>query len=348
MSRTETKLAGEAVRVQPVSTYTRRPPPFAMRCLFLVVLYGIIGPLFRVIDWFGRTQNVFRFMARGRIKRQKEANPFRNYVATKHDVFVATFAKSGTNWMMQIAHQLAFHGKGEFEHIHNVVPWPDTVLIPPLRNYAIPIQDSSVWKASPEQKRVIKTHFDWELLPYSEDARYIIVIRDPKDVFVSSWFFFVKNGILNPIIRSVDTLLKIFLSDTFPVGGSWAVNTAGYWAQRHRSNVMIVSFKSMKRDLKGTVIKVADFLDIHVSDAVISRVCEQSSFEYMKNIDEKFRMWKTVPWKPAGPMIRKGRQGGSSELLTPDQQREIDAYFMSELKRLASDFPYDQFCDIAG
>jgi hypothetical protein len=347
MSRTGTapQVSGEVASGQPVSTYKRRPPPFAMRCLFAFVLYGIIGPLFRVIDWFGRMPIVFRFMTHRRVKRQKEADSFRNYVATNHDVFVATFAKSGTNWMMQIAHQLAFHGNGEFEHIHNVVP---RYGLPPRRNYAIPIDDSSVWKASPEQKRVIKTHFDWEFLPYSEDAHYIIVIRDPKDVFVSSYFFFVKNGILNPIIRSVDTFLKIFLSDTFPIGGSWAVNTAGYWAERHRRNVMIVSFKSMKRDLRGTVVNVANFLDIHVSDAVISRVCELSSFEYMKNIDEKFRMWKTVPWKPAGPMIRKGTQGGSSELLTPDQQREIDAYFMSELKRLGSDFPYDQFCDIAG
>jgi aryl sulfotransferase len=204
-----------------------------------------------------------------------------------------------------------------------------------------------VWKASPEQKRVIKTHYDWDFLPYSEEARYLIVIRDPKDVFVSSYFFFVKNGVLNPIIRSVDQFLKTFLSDSFPVGGSWAVNTAGYWAQRHKRNVMIVSFKSMKRDLRSTVVKVADFLDIHVSDDVIGRVCEKSSFEYMRNLDEKFRMWKMVPWKNAGPMIRKGSQGGSSELLTPEQQRKMDAYFMAELKRLGSDFPYDQFCDIA-
>ncbi len=37
-----------------------------------------------------------------------------------------TYAKSGTNWMMQIAHQLIYHGKGEYNHLHDVVPWPDT------------------------------------------------------------------------------------------------------------------------------------------------------------------------------------------------------------------------------
>src|SRR5262249_36590810 len=159
-----------------------------------------------------------------------------------------------------IAHQLAFHGQGEFDHIHSVVPWPDTMLMGPMRGYAIPVEDPCVWKASPEQKRVIKTHYDWEFVPYSPDARYIIVVRDPKDVFVSSYFLFVKSGFLNSIIRSPDALLRIFLSDSFPIGGSWAVSTAGYWAERHRPNVLILSFKSMKHDLRGTVLKVADFL----------------------------------------------------------------------------------------
>ena len=330
-----------------VSTYNRQPPPLAMRWMLSVVLYGILGPIARTADKLGRIESLFRLVNTRRLRTQKTNNPFRGYAPTKHDVFVATFAKSGTNWMMQIAHQLAFHGKGEYDHIHCVVPWPDTLMMGPMRGYAIPLEDDSVWKAAPEQKRVVKTHFDWEFIPYSEDARYIIVIRDPKDIFVSSYHFFVKGGFLDPVIRSSDTLLKIFLSDNFPVGGSWAANTAGYWAERHRPNVMIVSFKLMKKDLKGTVLRVADFLDIHVSDEVINSVCEQSSFEYMQRIDEKFRLWKMSPWKDPGAMIRKGRQGGSSELLSPGQQRQIDAYCMGELKRLGSNFPYEQFCDIA-
>jgi sulfotransferase family protein len=342
--RTESALEASP---KPISKFVRKPPPVIVRAIFSLFLLCIVGPIARLLDALGRQEWLFQRLRKNMIRSQNSANPFRKYVPTKHDVFVATFAKSGTNWMMQIAHQLAFHGEGEFDHIHSVVPWPDTDLMPPLHGYAIPVEDPSVWKASPEQKRVIKTHFDWESLPYSEEARYIIVIRDPKDVFVSSYFFFVKNGPLEPIIRSVDGLLRIFLSEDFPVGGSWAVNTAGYWAQRHRRNVMIVSFKSMKQDLRGTVRKVADFIEVRVSDDVINRVCERSSFDYMKRLDDKFRTWKMVPWRSPSPMIRAGKQGGSSELLRPEQQRQIDAYFMAELKRLGSDFPYAEFCDIA-
>jgi hypothetical protein len=55
-----------------------------------------------------------------------------------------------------------------------------------------------------------------------------------------------------------------------------------------------------------------------------------------------------VPWRAPSAMIRKGRQGGSGELLTPERQREVDVCCMAELKRLGSDLPYEEFCDLAG
>ena len=328
-------------------TYKRETPPLALR-VAMGVGAGMVKPVVWGLEKTGLTRHCIELFTKGAPERLKAKNPFRGYTPTAHDVFIATYVKSGTNWMMQIAHQLAHHGNADFDHIHCVVPWPDVgAMSPMMSKYAIPLDDPSVWQASPERKRVIKTHFNWELLPYSKDARYIMVIRDPKDVFVSSYFFFVKNSSIGDMGLSVETWFKLFLSDKFPLWGSWAANAAGYWAQRHRPNVLVAPFKTMKRDLNGTVRKVAGLLDMHVTDDVIERVTEKSSFDYMKQIDEKFKMWNMVPWIEPGPMIRKGKQGGSSELLSLEQQRQVDEYFIAELKRLGSDFPYDEFCDAA-
>src|SRR5579864_9213594 len=192
-------------------TYRRQPPSLLFLSFLAAGLFGVGRPMMRLLEMTGRAERAFeRASARRNLELAKK-NPFRGYVPTRHDVFVATYAKSGTNWMMQMAHQLLFHGQGEFEHIHCVVPWPDTTIMGPMSKYAIPVDDPSVWQTSPEQKRVIKTHFDWELLPYSEEARYIMVIRDPKDIFVSSYFF-LKDGILGPAMPSVDTWYKFFFS----------------------------------------------------------------------------------------------------------------------------------------
>jgi hypothetical protein len=47
-------------------------------------------------------------------------------------------------------------------------------------------------------------------------------------------------------------------------------------------------------------------------------------------------------------MMREGRSGNSKELLTPAQQRRIDAWCAQELERLGSDFPYERIFALPG
>jgi len=327
--------------------YQRTPPSFLLRCLLALVVYGVITPLMWGLERFKLVNGFIGRMVDGQRKALLKNNPFKGYTPTSRDVFVVTFAKSGTNWMLQIAHQLAFRGHGEFEHIHSVVPWPDSKLMGPMRNYAIPLEDPRVWQASPEGKRVIKTHFRWSDIPYSPDAAYLIVIRDPKDVFVSSYHFFLKSGASPLASMSLPSFLDLFLSDRFMIGGSWALRTAEYWAQRDQPNVLICSFKEMRRDLEATVRRVAAVMHVDASPEIVARVTAQSTFDAMKRVDYKFNMWPLMPWGGNVTMIRKGSEGGASELLTAAQERRIDEYFMAELRRVGSDFPYEQFCRIS-
>ncbi len=328
----------------PASDFKRKPPPLAARVAAGVFVEWFFTPVMWVMQKLGRVEKMMASVSDKREQEVIKKNPLRGYTPGKEDVFVMTYPRSGTNWMMQIVYQLIHHGEGEFDHIHSVVPWPDAILTSPMMaNYAIPLDLANDWQTAPERKRIIKTHRNWELLPYSEEAKYISVIRDPKDVFVSAYFF-IRDGGMPSTTPPVDTMYRVFKADKFLLGGSWPANTAGYWAQRHRPNVLIVSFASMKRDLEGTVRQVAAFLDIHVSDEIIRKVCEKSSFEYMKTIDRKFGTFRTIPWRAPGAMIRKGRQGGSGELLTPAQQDALDAHCIAELKRLGSGFPYDEYC----
>ncbi len=55
----------------------------------------------------------------------------------EHDVLICSYFKSGTNWTMQIAVQVAYRGRAEFEHIHELVPWPE---IPDRAGFAVPLQ----------------------------------------------------------------------------------------------------------------------------------------------------------------------------------------------------------------
>jgi hypothetical protein len=265
---------------------------------------------------------------------------FAAYTPSAQDVFVATYAKSGTNWMMQLAHQIAFHGAGDYAHIHDVVAWPEMQLIK-----SVALASTAVQNASPSRKRVIKTHLAANYVPYSEAAHYVTVIRDPKEVFVSSYHF--CRGTYGPFMPDIDAWFDLFLSDKFPMsaGGTWAEHTASYWALRNKPNVLVLFFGDMKKDLPSTAQRVADFLGITLTADELKAVVEKSSFSYMSSIDDKFLPMprENTPWVNNLKMMREGRSGNAKELLTIEQQHRIDEHFNAALQKLGSDFPYEKY-----
>jgi hypothetical protein len=265
---------------------------------------------------------------------------FVSYTPSAQDIFVCTYAKSGTNWMMQLAHQIAFHGAGEYEHIHDVVAWPEMKILK-----SVPLESTLIQKASPEHKRVIKTHLAAKYVPYSEAAQYLTVVRDPKEVFVSSYHFCL--GTYGPLMPDFDAWFDLFLSEKFPMssGGSWAEHTASFWALRDKPNVLVLFFGDMKQDLPLTAQRVADFLGIRLSADELKSVIEKSSFSYMSSIDHKFLPMpiENTPWARGPRMLREGRSGNAKELLTLEQQNRIDQHFKAALQTLGSDFPYEKY-----
>lgn len=263
---------------------------------------------------------------------------FAGYTPTSHDVIVCSYFKSGTNWAMYTAYQVAEHGEGEFEDVLDVIPWVDC----PNQETTIARDDPRPLQRSKSGMRVIKTHARAQFVPYNEQAKYICVVRDPKDVIVSGYHFFASM-LLGPLMPSVETWVRHCTSDE-SVFHPWHEFTAGYWRWRDRPNVLFLTYEEMHGDPLGTIGRIADLMEVTLAEAEIARVLELTSFEQMKAIDHKFYPGEVTPFaRPGGSMIRKGKVGSSGELLTTDQQQRIDAWSKAGLARLGSDFPYDEY-----
>ncbi len=323
-----------------ITPIKRHKPGPVGRAMILGITYLLLVPINWLMGIFDKRKHLLSSMIHSRKSAEKA---FKDYCPDLGDVFVCTYPKSGTNWMMQMAHQIIFHGEGEYENILDVISWPD---MGPRGNsrFCIPLASKAVQQLSPEHKRVIKTHLSTDYVPYNEKARYIVVIRDPKEVFVSSYHFVAST--FAPLMPSPKKWFELYLTDAFPLsfGSSWAKHAAGYWALHDKPNVLILSYAGMKKDLPGTISKVAEFLGVDLSPAAFARVQEKCTFAYMKKIDEKFiPMPKgSLPWGDM-EMMREGKSGNSSEMISMEQQRQIDAHFRAELTALGSTLPYEEF-----
>ena len=302
------------------------------RYLSYVPLYVLVLPLSWTLEVTGAWKRLVR-------RRGAVFGAFGDYRAKAGDVFACAGFKSGTTWLLQIATQIAHRGAAEFDDIHHVVPWPDCP--PMLAPHMVPLADPSPLARSPTGRRVIKTHLPFDAVPYSVDALYIGLVRDPKDACVSSYHF-MRSMLLGPAMPSAATWVEMFVQPDFaPV--SWAGHLQSYWRVRERPNVLFLTYEELKRDSAAGIRRIAAFMSVELAPAELAQVERRSSFAYMKEEQRRFNPGHIVPWGRAGGyMIRRGERGGAEELLTPEQRRRIDDACRAQLVALESDFPYDE------
>jgi hypothetical protein len=106
--------------------------------------------------------------------------------------------------------------------------------------------------------------------------------------------------------------------------------------------VLFLTYEQMRADLPGAVDKMAALMGVDLTAEERAAVIAQSTFEHMKKIGHKFDP-AGAPWASSrGAMMRRGERGKSGELISAADQRRIDDHWRAELRKLGSDFPYEQ------
>jgi hypothetical protein len=289
-----------------------------------------------MINGLGLSKSAARQITRWVASPRRVRKTFGDYAAGEHDVFVASFMKSGTNWMMQLATQTAWRGEADFDHIHDLVAWPDTPVPGP-----VPLTDPTPWQSAPTGLRVIKTHAPAALVPWSPDARYLVVLRDPKEVMVSAYHFALPlMGMVGHI--TPEDWLDLYMSDRAEGSNLWANHVLSWWALRDKPNVEVFFYDDMKADLPGTVDRVAQLMGVVLDAEQRAAVVERSGFKWMKAHQSQFLPTPLpgMAGEEMPDMIRRGATGGANELYSAAQLDRIDATILSALQHLKSDFPY--------
>jgi aryl sulfotransferase len=248
------------------------------------------------------------------------------------DIFIATYAKSGTTWVQQIVAQLLFNGAEDLP-VAEMSPWLD-LRVPPKQE-KLPAVEAL------RHRRFIKTHLPVDALVFSPEAKYIYVGRDGRDVVWSmynhhananqTWYEALNDTpgrVGPPIEKPPASILQYFRDwldkDGYPFWPFWE-NIASWWEIRNLPNVMLLHFNELKADMPGQIRRIAAFLGIPIDESRWGAIVEHCGFDYMKTHATKSVPAGGIFWDGGATVfIHKGNNGRWRDVLTEADNRRYE------------------------
>lgn len=247
-------------------------------------------------------------------------------VARDGDIWISVPAKSGTNWMMNIVHQLLTGGDASFDSIYSVVPWPEFVERPGQPPQEILDRIAAMPTSA---RRAFKTHAPPPDMPFikagqGKDVKYIAVCRNPEEAIVSfkvfldmhtDAFYDLWQVPKAALTRQDFATFYREVVDSKGMQGIFFGFLAAWWPLRHEPNVLLLHYADIMKDSPNVLRRIAAFLGISPSEAQWAAIEEHSSFAWMKANETKFENHPRVPVPllESGGMIRKGKTGAARE-----------------------------------
>jgi hypothetical protein len=243
------------------------------------------------------------------------------------DVIITPYAKSGTTWVQQIVHSLRTCGDMTFSEITEVIPWIEMA-------YDLGMNLDLPQRGYP---RAFKSHLSWDLIP--KGARYIYVIRDPKDVLVSMYHFMAGWWFEAEAISLETFAREQFLQPKSP-NAYWA-HVRSWWPHRHDPQVLFLCYEDMRQDLLTTVQRIAAFIDCQLDEDLLAIVMHKSSLKFMQEHKHHFddHLIRTardaVCGLPPGgdsSKVRTGNVGDHTRELSKEVHAECDRIWKEEIE----------------
>ncbi|GFT43735.1 sulfotransferase 1E1 [Nephila pilipes] len=276
------------------------------------------------------------------------------YKPRPDDVFIATYPKCGTTWAQHMLILIFSHGKPL--PTHNIFFG------------AAPFLELSGAKGAEEMQRpgAIKIHLPFRLAPWSDQAKYIHISRNPKDVCVS-YYYHMKDTPVHGYKGSFDEFFEIFLSGNIDFG-DYFEHLLGWYEHRNDPNVLFLTYEEMLENTTEVILKIASFIDdekyaepLRQDPEMLNNVLKYSSFKYMKDTvnstindickmtpdeiakselpDVMKNLFAQIPKEnlssdgpPPVNFIRKGIVGDWRNHLSEDQSKRMDQKFAEKTK----------------
>ncbi|XP_048225350.1 bile salt sulfotransferase 2-like isoform X2 [Perognathus longimembris pacificus] len=166
------------------------------------------------------------------------------FVVKDEDIMLVSYPKSGTHWLIEIISLI--HTKGDPKWVRSVntydrSPWIETE------------SGNTTIVNRKEGPPLISSHLPIQLFPksfFTSKAKLIYVIRNPKDVLISGYYFWSSTNLAKKP-ESLEQYFEWFLRGHVPYG-SWFDHVRGWLSLREKENVLVLCYEEMRKALPGT------------------------------------------------------------------------------------------------
>jgi aryl sulfotransferase len=262
-----------------------------------------------------------------------DSTRWHHFVQRDDDIVVATSYKSGTTWVQAILAHLIL-GTQSIPNIDTLSPWLD------LRETAL--DDVLALLEAQQHRRFIKTHLALDGLPFYPQVKYIVVGRDPRDVFMSFWNHLTTYADAQPEAadapprdrppappapQDIHEFWREWITrgtfewetEGYPYWGNLH-HTKTWWPYRTRDNVLFVHYNDLLADLGGEIRRIVRFLDMQRSDEQLAEVAHAVTFSTMKQNAAQLLPGAETGWKGgARTFVFKGTNGRWKDVLSQDE-----------------------------
>ncbi|XP_041480795.1 sulfotransferase 1C4-like [Lytechinus variegatus] len=255
------------------------------------------------------------------------------------DVFIVTYPKAGTHWMMEIVGLILSNG------------YPDKI---DRSLYSSTIEMFCVDQKLPRSKkeeeehpidwspfmdvidkapspRVFMTHLIYDLLPKDLlKAKVVYVARNPKDLILS-WYNFAGKNPGMPF--TMDDAINKMINDEVH-WGPWPQHVRQFWDLRDHENVTFVFYEDLKKEPAKYIQKVASGIGRPLSEEVLQRVVKFSHIDAQRETFNKMaESGKGNLVKVGGTFtfINKGVSGRWKQHFTVAQNEAFDEWYKSKM-----------------
>ncbi|XP_075686969.1 sulfotransferase 1C2-like isoform X2 [Rhinoderma darwinii] len=251
------------------------------------------------------------------------------FQAREGDLLIDTYPKSGTTWISEIVDLILHNGdnkKTQRGAIYERVPFLE---------YAVPEMPTGTESLNAmESPRLIKSHLPVHLMPNSfweKNCKVIYVARNPKDVLVS-YYHFHRMAIVHPDPGTFEEYLQKFIEGKISYG-SWGDHVKDWWKIRQQRNILYLFYEDMLEDPKCEIRKVMKFLGTDLSEDVLEKIHQSTTFKAMK--ENHMANYRTIPSTvmdhTISPFMRKGTCGDWKRHFTVAQNQLFDEYYEREM-----------------